>query len=218
MSIRLWRGGFKSAAFGIPEVSKTASFFSRASSAKKGNKISAYANFAKTEIYPKKRYDMPWDKSTDGMWPFLVPGLTSDDIIEAEMRVERVRSKRWKPFDSPTVVGNCFPPDVTAKGDPPKSILRQCKSSATREFPVATLVMQYFNRKAGVKKLLESLETLSLPVEIIYPKAAEENPDCIFFLSREYGACRIFKVLQKAAEEKLVHFGDAERRARDSRV
>ena len=167
MSIRLWRGGFKSAAFGIPEVSKTASFFSRASSAKKGNKISAYANFAKTEIYPKKRYDMPWDKSADGMWPFLVPGLTSDDIIEAEMRVERVRSKRWKPFDSPTVVGNCFPPDVTAKGDPPKSILRQCKSSATREFPVATLVMQYFNRKAGVKKLLESLETLSLPVEII---------------------------------------------------
>ena len=83
------------------------------------------------------------------------------------MRVERVRSKRWKPFDSPSVVGNCFPPDVTAKGDPPKSILRQCKSSATREFPVATLVMQYFNRKAGVKKLLESLETLSLPVEII---------------------------------------------------
>ena len=166
MSIRLWRGGFKSAVFGIPEVSKTA-LFSRTRSSKKGNKISAYANFAKTEIYPKKRYERPWDKSTDGVWPFLVPGLTSDDTIEAEMRVERVRSKRWKPFDSPSVVGNCFPPDVTAKGDPPKSILRQCKSSATREFPVATLVMQYFNRKAGVKKLLESLETLSLPVEII---------------------------------------------------
>ena len=167
MSIRLWRGGFKSAAFGIPEVSKMAAFFSRTTSAKKGNKINAYANFAKTEIYPKKRYERPWDKSTDGMWPFLIPGLTSDDIIEAEMRVERVRSKRWKPFDSPTVVGNCFPPDVTAKGDPPMSILKQCKSSATREFPVATLVMQYFNRKAGVKKLLESLETFSLPIEII---------------------------------------------------
>ena len=124
------------------------------------------------------------------MWPFLVPGLTSDDTIEAEMRVERVRSKRWKPFDSPSVVGNCFPPDVTAKGDPPKSILRQCKSSATREFPVATLVMQYFNRKAGVKKLLESLETLSLPVEII--------------INDDSGDSRIFK-FSKSNRRKTVH-------------
>jgi GT2 family glycosyltransferase len=164
MSIRLWRGGFKSAVFGIPEVSNHGSFFLRGG---KRRKISLYANFATTESYPSKRYTKSWDRSVDGLWPFIIPGLTSDDIVEADMCVERLRSKRWKPFDSPSVVGNCFPPDVTAKGDPPKSILRQCKSSATREFPVATLIMQYFNRKAGVKKLLETLETFSLPVEII---------------------------------------------------
>ena len=49
MSIRLWRGGFKSAVFGIPEVSKTA-LFSRTRSSKEGTKL------ARTLILQRRKF------------------------------------------------------------------------------------------------------------------------------------------------------------------
>jgi GT2 family glycosyltransferase len=99
-----------------------------------------------------------------GAWPFVVPGLTREEMNAAETHVVAARAGAWMTFVAPTVAGNCAPPDVDAHGRAPSST---ASCGRAPSYPVATLVMQYFRRPAIVNELLTSLKTLSLPMEII---------------------------------------------------
>jgi hypothetical protein len=100
----------------------------------------------------------------DGAWPFVVPGLTREEKESAGGQITKAKAKSWETFSDPQVAGNCAPPDVDKHGRAPSSTA-SCGHAPS--YPVATFVMQYYRRPKIVNQLLNSLKTISLPIEII---------------------------------------------------
>ena len=100
----------------------------------------------------------------DGAWPFVVPGMTRDEKKAAGDQINKATANSWQSFYDPEVAGNCVPPDVDDNGRAPSSAA-SCGHAPS--YPVATFVMQYFRRPKIINQLLNSLKTISLPIEII---------------------------------------------------
>ena len=98
-------------------------------------------------------------------WPFIVPGLTPAEKTEAGEQAELARAGKWKAKPSATVAGNCQPPDLGPNGERPAA--NEACGVTTHNYPVVTIVMQYFRRPKIVNQLMKSLLNLPFPVEFI---------------------------------------------------
>ena len=154
---------------------------------------------------------------SDAAWPFVVPGLTPGEQDEAQAQAREAKAGKWKPTPSPSVAGNCQPPDLGPQGQRPG--VNEACGVTTHNYPVVTIVMQYFRRPKIIKPLMNSLLNLPFPVEFIinddsrtevaefanYAKQKSDLYDWHLALSNDVHEIRGYNRLSLFASSELVY-------------